>query len=93
MTYGEKEALKLFSTIDKFPNHYKISGGTITIFNRYISFCINNKINLFNTKSEDLSKYAAFFFNELNDRKINIEKLKNIEEKTNPTEVGIQIKV
>lgn len=74
--YGDKAALKLFSSIDKIPNHYKISVGTITVFNRYISFCIHNKISLFNTKNEDLSKYASFFFNELNDRKINIEKHK-----------------
>lgn len=76
VNYGEKEALKLFASIDKFPNHYKISVGTITIFNRYLSFITKNNIHLFDSKNEDLAKYASFFFNELNDRKINIEKHK-----------------
>ncbi|MBC7475325.1 MAG: hypothetical protein H7263_13625 [Candidatus Sericytochromatia bacterium] len=75
--WGEEAALGVVSKLNLFPRHNKINNGSMTILNKYIDYCIRNNKNFLFSNTEDLAKYISVFFNETNDKKVNIEPYKS----------------
>ena len=73
---GLNKAIYLYEQIDKNSKHIKINLQTILVLNKIIDYCISINKDLFEITSEDLGQFAKIFFNDLNDRKINIGQYK-----------------
>ena len=73
---GLNKAVSIYEQIEKNSKHIKINTQTILVLNKLIDYCILIKKDLFEISSEDLGQFAKIFFNDLNDRKINISQYK-----------------
>jgi hypothetical protein len=75
-TFGIEQTLKIYKNILLYPNHSKINQGMFSVFKEYIGFLVTNKINFLDTNEEILSKFIVVYFNNLENKKVNIDKYK-----------------
>lgn len=74
--FDEKKALVLYDYIDLKSILFLDKESNVYLFNNLLDYCILNNKDFFKIDFYDLNYFAKYFFNKLNDRKINIEAYK-----------------